>query len=111
LLARSEFENAVKEALRHYTQADLLAENALLRTRLLTSSKPGAATPQVLRALLAACLVALGQVDEARAIILELLKLDPANSIKRDAYGCCVFARAVDQDRYVAALRKAGLPE
>jgi len=32
LLARSDFENAVKEALRHYTQADLLAENALLRS-------------------------------------------------------------------------------
>ena len=53
MLARSDFENAVKEALRHYTQADLLAENALLRTRLLTSSKPGAATPQGLRILLA----------------------------------------------------------
>ena len=53
MLARSDFENAVKEALRHYTQADLLAENALLRTRLLASSKPGAATPQALRALLA----------------------------------------------------------
>jgi hypothetical protein len=38
LLVRSDFENAVKEALRHYTQADLLAENALLRSQLLTSS-------------------------------------------------------------------------
>jgi adenylate cyclase len=63
------------------------------------------------RRMLAACLVGLGQVDEARAIISELLKLDPANSIKRDAYGYCVFARAADQERYVAALRKAGLPE
>ena len=53
MLARAEFENAVKEALRYYTQVDLLAENALLRSRLLTSSKPGAATPQALRALLA----------------------------------------------------------
>jgi hypothetical protein len=63
------------------------------------------------RRMLAACLVGLGQMAEARAIILDLLKLDPANSIKRDAYGYCVFARAADQERYVAALRKAGLPE
>jgi hypothetical protein len=61
--------------------------------------------------MLAACLVGLGRVDEARAIILEILELDPGNSIKRDAYGYCVFAPAADQERYVAALRKAGLPE
>jgi adenylate cyclase len=63
------------------------------------------------RRMLAACLVCLGQVDDARAIISEVLKLDPGNSIKRDAYGYAVFARVADQERYVAALRKAGLPE
>jgi hypothetical protein len=39
LLTRSDFESAVKDALRHYTQTDLLAENALLRARLLTRSE------------------------------------------------------------------------
>jgi TolB-like protein/Flp pilus assembly protein TadD len=63
------------------------------------------------RRMLAACLVSLGQLDDARAFISELLKLDPGNSIRRDAYGYAVFARAADQERYVAALRKAGLPE
>jgi adenylate cyclase len=63
------------------------------------------------RRMLAACLVGLGQVDDARPIISELLKLDPRNSIRRDAYGYAVFARLADQERYVAALRKAGLPE
>ena len=52
-MARSEFVNAVKDALRYYTQVDLLAENALLRSRLLTRSKSGAVPPQALRALLA----------------------------------------------------------
>ena len=63
------------------------------------------------RRMLAGCLVGLGQVDDARASISELLKLDPRNSIRRDVYGYAVFARLADQERYVAALRKAGLPE
>jgi hypothetical protein len=53
VLTRSEFESAVKRALRHYTQADLLAENALLQTRLLSCSGQGTVTPQALRTLLA----------------------------------------------------------
>jgi hypothetical protein len=61
--------------------------------------------------MLAACLVGLGQVDDARDLILEVLKFDPGTSIKRDAYGYAVFARVADQERYVAALLKAGLPE
>jgi hypothetical protein len=52
LLTRSDFESAVKDALRHYTQADLLAGNALLQARLLTGSESGATTPQALRTLL-----------------------------------------------------------
>jgi hypothetical protein len=80
LLARSEFENAVREALRHYTQADLLTENALLRTRVLTSSKPGAATPQALRALLAETAKALfaGERDQRLYHVLDLTYLNPA---------------------------------
>jgi adenylate cyclase len=61
--------------------------------------------------LLAACHVGLGELDEARSIILEVLRLHPSSSIKRDAYGYGVFTRTSDQERYVAALRKAELPE
>jgi len=80
LLARSEFENAVKEALRYYTQVDLLAENALLCSRLLTSSKPGAATPQALRGLLAETAKALfaGEHDQRLYHVLDLTYLNPA---------------------------------
>ena len=80
MLARAEFENAVKEALRHYAQPDLLAENALLRTRLLTSSKPGAATAQALRALLAETAKALfaGERDQRLYHVLDLTYLNPA---------------------------------
>jgi len=60
---------------------------------------------------LAACHVGLGQLDEARRAISELLRLQPNSSIKRDAYGYGALARSGDQERYVAALRKAGLPE
>ena len=63
------------------------------------------------RRLLAACLVGLGKVDQARAVISDALKADPGMSISKDAYGYAVFARAADQERYVAALRQAGLPE
>ena len=52
LLTRSDFESAVKDALRHYTQPDLLAGSALLRASVLTRSGPAAGTPQALRALL-----------------------------------------------------------
>ena len=61
--------------------------------------------------LLAASHVGLGHVDQARGIISELLQLQPNSSIKRDAYGYVAYARKSDQDRFVAALREAGLPE
>jgi hypothetical protein len=81
LLTRSDFESAVKDALRHYTQADLLAENALLRTRLLTSLEPGAATPQALRALVAETAKTLftGERDQRLYRVLELTYLNPAS--------------------------------
>jgi tetratricopeptide (TPR) repeat protein len=63
------------------------------------------------RRLLAACYVGLGRLDEARGVISELLRLQPSSSIKRDAYGNVVYARSSDQERFVAALREAGLPE
>jgi len=80
LLTRSDFDSAVKDALRHYTQADLLAENALLRTRLLTRCEPGAATPQALKALLAETAKALfaGERDRRLYRVLDLTYLNPA---------------------------------
>ena len=59
----------------------------------------------------AACHVGLGQIDQARADIAEVLRLAPESSIKRDVYGQVAYARASDRERYAAALRKAGLPE
>jgi adenylate cyclase len=64
-----------------------------------------------MRRLLAAAHVGLGQVDQARGVISDLLRLQPSSSIKRDAYGYVAYARSRDQERFVAALRAAGLPE
>src|ERR1700731_633677 len=80
LLTRPEFESAVKDALRHYTQADLLAGNALLHARLITRSPAGAATPKILRALLAETTKTLfaGERDQRWYRILDLTYLNPA---------------------------------
>ena len=79
-MTRSEFESAVNDALRHYTQADLLAGNALLHARLITRSTPGVATPQILRALLAETAKTLfaGERDQRLYRILDLTYLNPA---------------------------------
>ncbi len=60
---------------------------------------------------LAACHAGLGEMDEARSAIAEVLRLAPESSIKRDVYGQVAYARANDRERYAAALRQAGLPE
>jgi hypothetical protein len=80
LLTRSDFESAVKDALRHYTQVDLLAENPLLRTRLLTRAGAGAATPKALRALLAQTAKGLfaGERDQRLYRVLDLTYFSPA---------------------------------
>jgi adenylate cyclase len=69
--------------------------------------------PNMLPALrfLAACHVGLGQMDQARNAIAEVLRLAPDSSIKRDVYGHVAYARTNDRERYADALRKAGLPE
>jgi hypothetical protein len=79
LLTRSDFESAVKDALRHYTQADLLAGNALLQARLLTGSG-GAATPESLRTLLAetAKTLFVSERDQRLYRVLDLTYLHPA---------------------------------
>jgi Flp pilus assembly protein TadD len=66
--------------------------------------------PGALRCL-AACYVGLGQLDNARSTISEVLRVQPNSSIKRDAYGYVAFARASDLERFVSAVRRAGLPE
>ena len=80
LLTRSDFESAVKDALRHYTQADLLAGNALLHARLLTGSGGDATTPQTLRTLLAETAKTLfaGERDQRLYRVLDLTYLNPA---------------------------------
>jgi hypothetical protein len=80
LLTRSDFDSAVKDALRHFTQADLLAENALLHARLLTRSASGVATPQALRALVAETVKTLfaGERDQRLYRVLDLTYFNPA---------------------------------
>jgi tetratricopeptide (TPR) repeat protein len=60
--------------------------------------------------VLAACHVGLGQMDQAKGAVAEVLRLVPESSIKRDVYGQVAYARESDRERYAAALRKAGLP-
>ena len=52
-LTRPEFESAVRAALRHYVRSDQLAENPLMRSRLLAKDAPGAPAPLALKTLLA----------------------------------------------------------
>jgi adenylate cyclase len=53
VLTRPEFERAVKEALRHYTRADLLVGNPLFNTRMMQQRGAAVSGAQDLRALLA----------------------------------------------------------
>jgi TolB-like protein/Flp pilus assembly protein TadD len=81
LPTRSDFESAVKDALRHYTQADLLAGNPLLRARLLADRSGGdAASPQRLRSLLAETAKTLfaGERDQRLYRVLDLTYFNPA---------------------------------
>ena len=52
----------------------------------------------------------LDELDEARATITELLRLQPNCSI-RYVNSLPQYARHVDQERFVGALQRAGLPE
>ena len=77
---RSDFESAVKDALRHYTRADLLTGNALLNAQLLTRSDPGAARPTALRTLLAEAAKSLFGNERDRRLyrVLDLTYFNPA---------------------------------
>lgn len=76
MLTRSDFGDAVRDALRHYNQTDLLVGNALLHADLLT--RLGAATPQSLKALLADTAAALFVNERDRRLyrVLELTYFD-----------------------------------
>jgi TolB-like protein/tetratricopeptide (TPR) repeat protein len=52
----------------------------------------------------------LDELDDARAAITELLRMQPNCSI-RYLKSLPLYARTSDQDRFMGALRKAGLPE
>jgi adenylate cyclase len=58
---------------------------------------------------LAACYSELGREEEAHAIVEQLLKLNPKFSLERFAKR--MLNRGAVKERYLAALRKAGLPE
>jgi predicted ATPase/TolB-like protein/cytochrome c-type biogenesis protein CcmH/NrfG len=80
LLTRSDFDSAVKDALRHFTQADLLAGNPLLQAWQLARSGGGAPTPQALQAFLAETAKTLfaSERDQRLYRVLELTYLNPA---------------------------------
>jgi adenylate cyclase len=59
---------------------------------------------------LAAIYVELGQEEEARAAAAEVLRLDPKFSVERLAKGFALKDREA-KERYLEALRKAGLPD
>jgi TolB-like protein len=80
VLTRSDFDGAVRDALRRFARTDLLVGNALLQSRLMTRAGPGTVTPQALKALLAntaETLFADGR-DQRVYRVLELTYFNPA---------------------------------
>jgi tetratricopeptide (TPR) repeat protein len=57
---------------------------------------------------LAACYGALGREEDARAAAVEVLRIDPKFTLERFAHGL-LYKSQNDADRYIDALRKAGL--
>jgi anti-sigma factor RsiW len=78
-LSRSDFESATRAALRDYVRSDLLAANALMRTRLLEKDAAGTAAPIALKALLADTAEALfaNARDERLYRVLDLTYFNP----------------------------------
>jgi TolB-like protein/tetratricopeptide (TPR) repeat protein len=79
LLTRSDFESAVKDALRHYTRTDLLTGNALLHAQLFAESDPNTATPRALRSLIAESAESLfaNERDQRLYRVLDLTYFNP----------------------------------
>ena len=80
LTTREEFDSAVKDALRHYAQSDLLAGNKLLGTEVMQQRCSGAATIQDIRAMLAETSKRLFDNPRDRKIycVISLTYFDPA---------------------------------
>jgi TolB-like protein/tetratricopeptide (TPR) repeat protein len=68
--------------------------------------------PRLVAALrmLAACYAELGKADEARATISEMVRLEPDISLRKLSVRRG-YSLPTDQERYVKALQKAGIPE
>jgi TolB-like protein len=81
LLARPEFDLAVKDALRYFTRADLLADNKLLETRLMQQRGAPVAGAQGLRTMLTETARALFSNTRDQKIyhVLKLTYFDPAS--------------------------------
>ena len=62
-------------------------------------------------ARIAATYAVLGQEEEAKAHIAELLRIDPKSTLKGYARILSYYKNQTDIDRVINALRKAGLPE
>ena len=80
MLTRAEFDAAVREALRHYTRADLLIGSPLLETRIVTARAPKPASVVKLQQVLAeaAETIFADERDQRRRRVLELTYLQPA---------------------------------
>lgn len=81
MLTHSEFEGAVKDALRHCNQVDLLAGNPLLGMQLVAHAGQKVASPQALRSLLVKTAGALFADDRDKKFlrVLELTYFNPAS--------------------------------
>ena len=79
LLTRSGFGDAVREALRHFDQTDLLAGNALFHADLLSRAGSEGASPQALKALLAQTAATLFESERDHRLyrVLELTYFNP----------------------------------
>ena len=74
--------------------------------------RKGGFSPKILHLSLAATYAMLGQEEKARYHVAEVLKIDPKYSLKRHAKRIRNnFKYQADADRWINALRKAGLPD
>jgi TolB-like protein len=81
MLTRAEFDAAVKDALRHYTRADLLLGSPLLETRIAAARGPKPASVVKLQQVLAeaAETIFADERDQRRRRVLELTYFQPAS--------------------------------
>jgi tetratricopeptide (TPR) repeat protein len=78
--------------------------------RLLDSSEKGEYNPEYAHRLLAATYAMLGQEKEARKHAVEVIRINPKFTLKRYAKTLS-YKNQADKDKWIDALRKAGLPD